>query len=107
MAKFDVNGSFARNINPVVSASGLQFTGSPDAPNKNTSASPDKVSQNIFKTRRCPKNLLLKQKRRRKSSQRGGDDPTSSLFTLQESTKITNLIADLDSTMHFLVPRPI
>jgi len=74
------------------------------APNKYQSPSPDKLSGSIFKTRKCFKNSLLKNKRRRKSSQKREED-TSQLLSYHDSTKFTNLIADLDSTMNFLAPK--
>jgi len=104
LAEFDKPANFACGSKVVASASGLRFI-DPSAPNKNKSPSPDKVSQSIFKTRRCPSNSLLKQKRRRRSSQKNQDEVASTLFTFQDSTKISNLIADLDQTMNFLVPK--
>lgn len=68
------------------------------------SPSPDKSSTNIFKTRKCYKNSLVGKKRRRRSSQKGHED-LSSLYCPLESTKFTNLIADLESTMQLLGPK--
>jgi len=46
-------------------------------------------------------------KRKRKSSQKYHDDVSSTLFAAHESTKFTNLLADLDSTMQLIQgPKP-
>jgi hypothetical protein len=70
-------------------------------------ANPDSASSKIFKTKICKKNKLLRKRSRRKSSTKKEtqeDGTTCNFFTNQESTKLTTVIADLESTMHFLGP---
>jgi hypothetical protein len=67
----------------------------------------DSSSSKIFKTKICKKNKLLKKRSRRKSStkkENQEDGTICNFLTNQESTKITTVIADLESTMHFLGP---
>lgn len=85
-------------------ASALKLAAEPSARGLYQSPSPDKSSTNIFKTRKCYKNSLVGKKRRRRSSQKVQED-LSSLYCPHESTKFTNLIADLESTMQLLGPK--